>query len=86
MNDSVKDALLNTVCLMTESEAMDQSIVVENLMLPENVVLSAPESSDAEWKKISQAASRLAINKPVRSLTENTTHCLLNSGKQVKKF
>eukprot|EP00088_Acartia_fossae_P014539 TRINITY_DN177_c0_g1_i1.p1 TRINITY_DN177_c0_g1~~TRINITY_DN177_c0_g1_i1.p1 ORF type:complete len:606 (-),score=164.78 TRINITY_DN177_c0_g1_i1:337-2154(-) len=82
-NDSVKDALLNTVCLMTESEAMDQSIVVENLMLPENVVLSAPESSDAEWKKISQAASRLAINKPVRSLTENTTHCLLNTGKQV---
>ena len=61
LNDGVREALVNTVSLMTESEAMDQSVVVEDLMVPSNVVLACPESSDSDVKKISQAASSLKL-------------------------
>ena len=83
LNDGVREALVNTVSLMTESEAMDQSVVVEDLMVPSNVVLACPESSDSDVKKISQAASSLKITKPQKHFSDSTTHCLLRSGKQV---
>ncbi len=83
MNDGIRDALVNTVSLMTESEAMDQSVVAEDLMLPSNVVLACPESTDSELKKISQAASSLKITKPQKQFSISTTHCLLRSGKKV---
>jgi len=82
MNDGIRDALVNTVSLMTESEAMDQSVVAEDLMLPSNVVLACPESTDSELKKISQAASSLKITKPQKQFSISTTHCLLRSGKK----
>jgi hypothetical protein len=82
-NDGVSEALANTVCLMTESEAMDQSVIAEDVLMPTNVVLACPECSDSEMKKIVQAASSLKMHRPSRQFSENTTHCVLHTGKQL---
>jgi len=82
LNEGVKEALSNTVCMMTESEAMDQSVIADDLLLPNNVILACPESSDTEFKKIVQAATSLKMPRPSRQITERSSHCLLAAGKQ----
>merc|ERR1719291_610156 len=68
---------------MTESEAIDQSIIQDNIYSLQNVVLSCPESSDSDFKRISSCAIAVGMKKPSKTINENTTHCLLVTGKQV---
>jgi len=82
-SEDITDALLNTECMMTESEAIDQSIIQDNIYSLQNVVLSCPESSDSDFKRISSCAIAVGMKKPSKTINENTTHCLLVTGKQV---
>ena len=83
LNEGIREALSNTVCMMTESEAMDQSVIAEELLVPSNVILACPESSDTELKKMVQAATLLKMSRPSRQLNEKSSHCILANGKQV---
>ncbi len=56
---------------------------MQDILLPENIVLSCPQSSDTDFKKITAAAAKLKLRKPSRALTVKTTHCLLDSSKNV---
>jgi len=82
LNEGIREALSNTVCMMTESEAMDQSVIAEELLVPSNVILACPESSDTELKKMVQAATLLKMSRPSRQLNEKSSHCILANGKQ----
>jgi len=81
--EDITDALLNTECLMTENKAIDNSVIQDNFNSMDNVVLACPESSDSDFKRISSCATSVGMKKPSKAINENTTHCLLVTGKQV---
>jgi hypothetical protein len=79
VSDDIIAALEETNVLMTETQMMNQSVVQQDILVPENIVLSCPQSSDTDFKKISAASTKLKLSKPNRAVTMKTTHCILDS-------
>ena len=57
--------------------------LLQDVLDASDIVLSCPLSSDTDFKKITAAASKLKIGKPSRAVTLKTTHCLLDSSRNM---
>jgi len=74
----VAAAMRATKCTKTFNCISDKP-ACEEISSPQTTRLACLDCSDADFKRICQAAAKLKLSKPTESVTESTTHCLVDT-------